>query len=122
MESILDGAIIEYEVDNPVMSEFIGEVNPSKIDILNVCEYLNINDNNFGDSETLDKVEKIIEIIGKDDLMSKIENIVAEIGFKGGILDDIYAKVMLEREISRTSRNLDQLLKKKYGNTGSIQG
>ena len=121
MESILDGAIIEYEVDNPVMSEFIGEVNPSKIDILNVCEYLNINDNNFGDSETLDKVEKIIEIIGKDDLMSKIENIVAEIGFKGGILDDIYAKVMLEREISRTSRNLDQLLKQKYGDTSNIQ-
>lgn len=121
MSELLEGATIEYETSNPLMSEFIGEVNPSKVDILNVCEYLGINDNNFGDTETLDKVEKIIGIIGKDDLMSKIENIVAEIGFKSGILDEIYSKVMLDREIKRTSSNLDQLLKKKYGDTGNIQ-
>lgn len=116
---ILDGAIIEYETSNPVMSEFIGEVNPSKVDILNVCEYLGINDNNFVNSETLDKIEKIIGIVGENYLY-KIQDIVAEIGFKPGVLDEIYVKVMLDREIKRTSGNLDKLLKQKYGNSSNI--
>lgn len=117
---ILDGATIEYETSNPLMSEFIGEVNPNKIDILNVCEYLGINDNNFGDNQTLDKVEKIIGIIGEN-AFEKIQNIVSEIGFKTGVLDEIYAKVMLDKEIGRTSKNLDNLLKMKYGDTSNIQ-
>lgn len=117
--SILDGAIIEYETSNPVMSEFIGEVNPSKIEILNVCEYLGLNDNNFGDTETLDKIEKIISIVG-DNSLEKIQDIVAEIGFRPGILDEVYSKVMLDREIKRTSGNLDKLLQKKYGGTGNF--
>jgi hypothetical protein len=116
---LLDGATIEYESTNPLMAEFIGEVNPNKIDILNICEYLGINDNNFGDSETFNKVEKIIGILGEN-AVEKIQSIVSEVGFKPGVLDEIYAKVMLDKEIWRTTRNLDNLLKQKYGDTSNI--
>lgn len=114
--SILEGADVEitdYEIDNPLVVEFLGE-SADKIDVLSICEYLGINDNNFGDSQTLDKVTKIIEMVGRDNALEKIQSIVSEVGFKPGVLDEIYAKVMLEREIGRTSKNLDNLLKQKY--------
>ena len=117
--SILDGATIEYEASNPVMSAFLEELSPNKVNILNVCEYLGINDNNFGDSETFDKIEKIIGILG-DSAFEKIQEMVSKLGFKQGILDEIYSKVMLEREIKRTTSNLDNLLRQKYGNTSNI--
>ena len=69
--SILDGATIEYENSNPVLSTFIGEENTNRGDIYYVCEYLGIGDNNFGDANTIDKIEKIIEIVGKENLMEK---------------------------------------------------
>lgn len=117
--SVLEGATIEYETSNPVMSAFLEELSPNKVDILNICEYLGINDNNFIGSETFDKIEKIIEILG-DSAFEKIQEMVSQLGFKQGILDEIYSKVMLEREIGRTTKNLDNLLKQKYGDTSNI--
>jgi len=120
--SILEGADVEissYEIDNPLVVEFLTD-KTDKIEVLGICEYLGINDNNFGDSQTLDKVEKIVQIIGKENALEKIQSIVSEVGFKPGIIDEIYAKVMLDREINRTSRNLDRLLQQKYGNSSSI--
>ena len=119
--SILEGATItQYETDNPVLSTFIGDENLSKIDILNVCEYLGIGDRTFNDDRTIDKVERVIELIGKDDLMNKMEALVSEVGFKPGMLDNIYSKLMIDKEITRQSNNLNNLLKHKYGNSNNI--
>jgi len=121
--SILDGATIEFETSNPVLSEFIGDINNDidKVSIYNICDYLGIGDTNFGDTETIDKISKIIALTGKESALEKIQEIVSEIGFKPGVLDDIYCKLMLEKEIKRTAGNLENLLKQKYGDNSSIQ-
>lgn len=116
---ILDDAdITEYEINNPVMSSFMEENN--RVDVLKVCDYLIINDSTFGDSETITKVEKVISMLGKENLMDKLEKVVSEVGYKPGMLDDIYAKLVLDKEISRQSDNLNNLLKQKYGNNHNL--
>lgn len=64
--SILEGADVEitnYEIDNPLVVEFLGE-SADKIDVLGICEYLGINDNNFGDSNAVFKtIKPTLEIL-----------------------------------------------------------
>ena len=117
--SILEGATIEFEMNNPVVATFIGEENTNKVAISEVCDYLGINDNNFSDSEIISKIEKIIGILGED-YMPKMERLVSELGFKQGMVDDIYNRLMIDREINRLSGNLENLLNKKYGNRDSL--
>jgi len=118
---ILEGADVEisnFEIDNPVLSEFATDT-ISKIDVLNVCEYLGINDNNFNGS--LETIEKVIGLVGKEQAMEKIQSVVSELGFRPGVIDEVYSRLMLDREIKRTTGNLDNLLKQKYGNSSEIQ-
>jgi len=121
---ILEGAeITEYEVDNPSIAELSEGISDSTIDritVLEICDYLGITDRNYNDPDIMDRIVKVIDIIGKDNPLQKIESIVSEIGFKPGMLDDIYSKVMLDKEIKRQSTNLDNLLKHKYGNSNNV--
>lgn len=117
--SVIDGATIDFETNNPNIYSFIGEDNVNKISIGEVCEYLGVNDMNFTDSNIISKVEKVIGMLGED-YMTKIESLVSELGFKSGIVDDIYNRLMIDKEINRVSGNLNNLLQKKYGNTNNI--
>lgn len=123
--SILDNATITFETSNPVLSEFINDANLSdKIPVYEVCNYLGIDDNNFGGMEAVDKIQKIIRLVGNENLLEKIQSLVSEIGFKPNVLDEIYSRLRIDDEILRTTKNLDNLLKQKYntyGNTSNIQ-
>ena len=107
MESILDGAIIEYEEDNPEIMNNIEELVEGdlvdKILFCNICNFLGINDNNYTDPEIFDKINKIISITGKDNALNVIQKITGEVGFKPGVLDEIYSKLRLENIYGNSS-------------------
>ncbi|NTW90572.1 MAG: hypothetical protein HGA35_01330 [Erysipelotrichaceae bacterium] len=52
--------------------------------------------------------------------MEQIQRVVSEIGFRAGVIDEVYSRLMLDKEIKRTTNNLDGLLKQKYGNSHQI--
>lgn len=99
---ILDGAIIEYEADNPELSKDINDDNEivegdlnDKILVLRICQFLGISDLNYNDSEVLNRISQIIKITGKDNALNVIQSKANELGFKPGVLDDIYSNLRL---------------------------
>lgn len=99
MESILDGATIEYEESNPnIVNDLNGLVEEDLVDkilVYDICQFLGINDTNYTDPEIFDKINKIVKITGKDNALNKIQELTGELGFKPGILDDIYSTLRL---------------------------
>lgn len=95
MEGILDGATIEFENDNPKISEDFEELSETdtvdKILLYQILNFLGINDTNYTDPDIFNKVNKIVKMIGKDKAFDTIQHIANEIGFKPGVLDEIYS-------------------------------
>lgn len=98
--SILDGATIEYEQDNPeVMKNIDGLVEDDLVDKIlfcDICNFLGINDNNYTDPEVFSKISKIVKITGKEKALDTIKNITLNVGFKPGVLDEIYSTLRLQ--------------------------
>jgi len=98
---ILDGATIEFEENNPNITREIKEGLSSDdltdiVLISDILLFLGINDTNYTDPEIFDKINKIIQITGKDKAIDVIRKITGEVGFKPGVLDEIYSKLRLE--------------------------
>ena len=97
--SILDGATIEFEENNPnIVEDLNGLVEDDLVDkilVYDICQFLGINDTNYTDPEIFDKINKIVKITGKENAFNKIQELTSELGFKPGILDDIYSTLRL---------------------------
>ena len=109
---LLEGAeITEYEVDNPSIAELSEGISDSIIDritLLEICDYLGITDRNYNDPDIMDRVVKVIDSVGKDGALNKIQDIVSELGYKPGMLDELYNKVMLDKSLPRRKSILEK--------------